>query len=62
MDQIGKEIISYASDIGIYELLGLIFGLLAVWYLIREKYTYLARRNSLCHGFVYCFLEGPALW
>lgn len=36
MDQIIKDILDYATSIGVYEFLGLVFGLLAVWYLIRE--------------------------
>ncbi|MEO9966612.1 MAG: nicotinamide riboside transporter PnuC [Reichenbachiella sp.] len=32
-----QEIVNYALGIDLYELLGLIFGLLAVWYLIKES-------------------------
>ncbi|MEO9806117.1 MAG: nicotinamide riboside transporter PnuC [Reichenbachiella sp.] len=37
MTQIGHEILNYALGIDSYEFLGLIFGLLAVWYLIKES-------------------------
>lgn len=37
MNQIFEEIISYALGIDLYEFVGLIFGLLSVWYLIRES-------------------------
>lgn len=37
MNQFTNEIISYAISIDLYEFLGLLFGLLAVWYLIKES-------------------------
>lgn len=37
MDQIIRDVIDYAASLGMYEFLGLLFGLLAVWYLIREN-------------------------
>jgi len=37
MNSIIKEIFSYAEHIDLFELLGLIFGLLTVWYLIKES-------------------------
>lgn len=37
MNEIGREALNYALNIDLYECLGLIFGILAVWYLIRES-------------------------
>lgn len=37
MNQLVEEIVGYALGIERYELLGLIFGLMAVWYLIKES-------------------------
>ena len=36
MHQYVNEIINYALGIDLYELSGLVFGLLAVWYMIKE--------------------------
>lgn len=37
MTDFWQEVIAYATQIDVLELLGLIFGLLAVWYLIKEN-------------------------
>ncbi|MEP2026395.1 MAG: nicotinamide riboside transporter PnuC [Reichenbachiella sp.] len=37
MNEIVQEILSYSLNIDGYEFLGLIFGILAVWYLIKES-------------------------
>ncbi|WP_456461930.1 nicotinamide riboside transporter PnuC [Reichenbachiella sp.] len=37
MNQFFNDIINYALSIDLYELAGLVFGLLAVWYLIKES-------------------------
>ncbi|SMD31707.1 nicotinamide mononucleotide transporter [Reichenbachiella faecimaris] len=37
MNEIVQEILSYALSIDLYEFFGLVFGLLAVWYLIKES-------------------------
>lgn len=37
MNEIVQDILNYALSIDLYELSGLIFGILAVWYLIKES-------------------------
>lgn len=51
-----SEVISYASQIDILELLGLVFGLLAVWYLIKQSiYTWPA-------GIAYVLISFVIFW
>ena len=56
MQEIWQEIISYASHIDFLELLGLIFGLVCVWLLIRQNiYTWPA-------GIIYVLISLVIFW
>ena len=56
MNDFFKEIISYSTQIDLLELSGLIFGLLTVWWLIKQNiYTWPA-------GIIYVFISFVIFW